>query len=316
MAANNFGSVVKTMIILGIKKALVRNPALRALAVDASNPNLNYGDTVKARRPVELTVGNVTVDADGIPQLSEAGAVTAQTFPVTINKFKEVTFQFNSLELSKDDQLDAFIREQSLYLANGIASAVTQDILALVLAAAFDDAATGNAPVIAATGAGERQTIIDAGVALGEAEQPDEGRWGLVTPTLYGEFVADEVIARSDANAGSDAIQTGRITRAHGFDVDEFSRVPANGEGLRGIFGHKNAFISAFTIPKNAEQLSLAPNATYQMVVTDKASGISVLYYEYSKPKTMQIIRKALIMYGVSVADPAALVAVREEELE
>lgn len=309
MAANNFGSVVKTMVLLGIKKALIKNPALRNLAVDVSRPDANYGDTIKARRPVELTVGDVTVDANGVPQLSEGGAITAPAFPVTINKFKEITFNFNSLELSKDDKLDEFIREQSTYLANGISSKVTQDLLALVTAAAFDDAA--NDPIIAATGAGDRSTIIDASVALNVAEQSEDGRYGLVNPYLYGEFAEDDVVARSDANSGTNSIQTGIISRVHGFDIGEFSRVPANAEGLRGIFGHKNAFISAFTIPKNAEELSMAPAATFQQVITDKASGISVLWYEYSKPGTMQIIRKALLMYGVAVADPQALVAVR-----
>jgi hypothetical protein len=77
----------------------------------------------------------------------------------------------------------------------------------------------------------------------------------------------------------------------------------------------KNAFIAAFTTPKNVEELSLAPRATYQQVVTDPQSGISVLLYEWIEPKNMQVIRKALIMYGVAVADPAALVAVRVDEL-
>jgi len=303
--ANELQSSVKTLVRMGMKKALVRNPMLRNLAFDASDQMANFEDTIRARAAGELSVGDVDLAAG----LGAGTETDFKGYPVTLDQYKKIGFSFNAVEFSKDEKLGEAIQDQSEKLANGISTTVTLAALALVTAGNYDNATGGNAPITAAVGAGDRSTVIDAGVKLSTAEIEEEGRYLLANPSLYGEFAEDEVVARADTNGGVDTIQSGRVSRVHGFDIGEYSRMPATGN-LRGIAAHRDAFIVASRLPRNVQELAEAPATARFVPISDPGSGLTVVWYEYYDADKMTVRRFVLVMFGVGVGRPEALVRI------
>jgi hypothetical protein len=308
---NETQAVIKTIVELGFRKALVRNPVTRNLAKDVSTGDANFGDTIQARAAGDLSVTDVDLAAG----LGAGTAMAFRKYPVTLNQFKKIGFSVNSLEATKDSKIAEVIEEQSTKLADGLGTAITLAALGLVTAANYDlaenedEVVIGNSPITAALGGAERKTVIDAGVKLSNKEIEEEGRYGLINPTMYGELSEDEVVARSDANAGSNAIQTGKITKVHGFDIGEYSRMPSTGN-LRGIFAHRDAFIFASRLPRDIQAMANAPKTATFIPVTDPVTGLQAVWYEYYDADKMTLRRFLLVMFGVGVARPEALVRV------
>jgi hypothetical protein len=117
----------------------------------------------------------------------------------------------------------------------------------------------------------------------------------------YGALAKDITIVGNNTNPDG-RIASGRLPNVHGFDVQEFSALPANAENLVGVALVPEAVGIVTALPE-APTIQEGGRMT---VVTDENTGLSILLRQwYNWDKGIEN-RSLTLMYGVAKGNTAA----------
>lgn len=217
--------------------------------------NRNYeGDIARAGDTVHITsfndpavrtyTRNTNITWD---QLSS----TQQTLVVDQEKY----FAFTVDDVDRRQALPGFVEEATVGASYNLAAEADSFV-----AETMSDAVTGNNDLGAVTlGAVEGDAydlLVELRTILTRTNTPDEGRFVVIPPELYGLLLKDDRFIRADASGTTQGLRNGFVGRAAGFDVIESNRVPEDDGAFRVLAGHSIATTYAEQI-LNTEALRL-----------------------------------------------------------
>src|SRR5690606_2620821 len=217
--------------------------------------NRNYeGDIARAGDTVHITsfndpavrtyTRNTNITWD---QLSS----TQQTLVVDQEKY----FAFTVDDVDRRQALPGFVEEATVGASYNLAAEADSFV-----AETMSDAVTGNNDLGAVTpGAVEGDAydlLVELRTILTRTNTPDEGRFVVIPPELYGLLLKDDRFIRADASGTTQGLRNGFVGRAAGFDVIESNRVPEDSGAFRVLAGHSIATTYAEQI-LNTEALRL-----------------------------------------------------------
>lgn len=238
----------------------------------------------------------------------QPSARTQIDVPVKINRHVHHTYAIGVQEASST-HID-LIQRFALTAAYAVGQCFVNALCALVLNANFPNASVF--PLGDAEDGFDRKCVIKTGKALGKRHVPPLGRFGLLNSDYYGSLCEDLTVVSALINRDQDAIKTGKITPVHGFNFSEYVDLPDNGENVAGFCGTVDALVLATRIPDDpGEGNAVVDIAT----VTDRLSGISMQVREWYDANMAQFKRTYTLMFGVAVAQPAALQVIRSAKL-
>lgn len=300
--ANNFGSTAKTVVTLALKRFVTEHPLMSKVGVDVSRRDALYGDTIKARVAPVLVAEDAIVA--GKLSLQPDADMVFETYPVTIDQVKKVNLSFTALELSRDSNPVDLINLKADLLMQGIADIVVPSLIAKATIAAVAN------ETVVAVGAGDYDNIVKVGTALDTRKVPQAGRFQIVDPTLYGEYLLDERVIRSDENSGVTTIQSGVLSGVSGFDIAKYTGMPAaltGAENLRGIAGSTSGLIFATGSLANMLALTDVPATARITDVMEPQSGLRVQLHEWYDANTAQVNCVVVVIYGCAIGKAAGL---------
>ncbi len=217
--------------------------------------NRNYeGDIARAGDTVHITsfndpavrtyTRNTNITWD---QLSS----TQQTLVVDQEKY----FAFTVDDVDRRQALPGFVEETTVGASYNLAAEADSFV-----AETMSDAVTGDndrgAVTLGAVEGDAYNLLVELRTILTRTNTPDEGRFVVIPPELYGLLLKDDRFIRADASGTTQGLRNGFVGRAAGFDVIESNRVPEDGGAFRVLAGHSIATTYAEQI-LNTEALRL-----------------------------------------------------------
>jgi hypothetical protein len=293
---NTLGTTNADVIAQEALKALQGTlPILGQIATDHSKEKARFGEAVI----VHEVAAAAAIDFDAATGYVPA-ARTQVDIPVTINKHKHHTYGVTVQEASSS-RVDLIARF-ALNAAYSIGAALVTDLCALILEAAF---ANKTVKALGAGGDGfDRKAAIAIGTALSKRGVPGMGRFMLLNPDYYGSLSMDLTMLQVMLGKGSEAVESGKLPRVHGFDVSEFVDLPANGQNLVGFAGTRTSLALATRIPDDPGE---GESNVRISTVTDEQTGISLQVREYYNSTLATFNRSYTLMYGVAKGQADAL---------
>lgn len=261
---------------------------LRAFARDFSDDISGQGESVTTRVPSSMTASDLSAGYG-------ASDVTSTAKTVTLNKFKGYSMAFTDMEVSKAGNFDWL---SSVFLAPALEvtlDAVMDDLLALVLNANY----SSNEVITAANF--DADEVADLAGDLTTAKVPKSERALILPPSYYSSLQKDAIIQDASGYGSAAGVQENAAQRVHGFDVYEYTGIPANSENLAGVALHPSALILAARTPA-------APadgNVETQDIVDSTGLPIQLrTFYDAVAGKHYLTMG---VLYGVGVGNGAAL---------
>ena len=217
--------------------------------------NRNYeGDIARAGDTVHITSFNdpaVRTYARNTNITWDQLSSTQQTLVVDQEKY----FAFTVDDVDRRQALPGFVEETTVGASYNLAAEADSFV-----AETMSDAVTGNNDLGAVTlGAVEGDAynlLVELRTILTRTNTPDEGRFVVIPPEMYGLLLKDDRFIRADASGTTQGLRNGFVGRAAGFDVIESNRVPEDGDAFRVLAGHSIATTYAEQI-LNTEALRL-----------------------------------------------------------
>jgi len=257
-------------------------PVVSAFTTDFSSDVADVGESVSTRVASAVSAGDAT---------SGYGAtdVTSTAKTITLNKHKHFTAKFTDLEIAKGG-LDMLERTFVRPAVHSVVNAMMDDLLALVVNATYSNKSTVTAANFGADDV--------AGLAgdLTTLNVPRSGRAMVIKPAYYAALAKDNAIQASYAFGNPGAIQDNNIPRVHGFDVLEYSDIPANSENLEGFVCGKEALIIAGRQPALPENWAGSIES-----VQDPDTGITLQLRNWYEGKDGAQYVTCTLIYGVAV---------------
>jgi hypothetical protein len=212
-------------------------PQLRVFTTDFSDEIAVAGATVTTRVATQQSSGDLSTG-----YATNAQTVTTTAKQITVGAVTGNVIQFTDEEVSKSsiDLMELFVVPG----INAVANDMMDDALALVTNANF-----GAAAFTGAAGDFDADDVADLAQVLSTAKVPRNGRFLMVKPTYYAALAKDNAIQAAYAFGGTEAIRDNRVPRVHGFDIVEYTDIPANAENLVGLCGAKQGIIIAARAP-------------------------------------------------------------------
>lgn len=220
MAISNFQPTIWSATLLDtLKNSLV----FGAPAV----VNRNYegeiragGTSVKITSISDPTVSDYVKDTDLSVQ-----ALTDATRSLLIDKQKAFAFEVDDLDAVQSQNGGALMTQaatQAAYALRNIADGI-------IAAEMKNNALAGNKLGAKAVSSVDLafQLLVDMRTKLTKNNVPNEGRWVIVNPELYGKLLADARFINAQASGSTDPLLNGRVGRALGFDVFESNNCAA-----------------------------------------------------------------------------------------
>jgi len=261
---------------------------LRAFARDFSDDISGQGESVTTRVPSSMTASDLSAGYG-------ASDVTSTAKTVTLNKFKGYSMAFTDMEVSKAGNFDWL---SSVFLAPALEvtlDAVMDDLLALVLNANY----SSNEVITSANF--DADEVADLAGDLTTAKVPKSERALILPPSYYSSLQKDAIIQDASGYGSAVGVQENAAQRVHGFDVYEYTGIPANSENLAGVALHPSALILAARTPA-------APadgNVETQDIVDSTGLPIQLrTFYDAVAGKHYLTMG---VLYGVGVGNGAAL---------
>ena len=214
--------------------------------------------------------------------------VTSTAKTITLNKHKHFTAAFTDLEIAKGG-MDMLERTFVQPAVHSVVNAMMDDLLALVVNATYS-----NNTVVTAANFGADDVATLAG-DLTTLNVPRGGRAMVIKPAYYAALAKDNAIQASYAFGNPGAIQDNNIPRVHGFDVLEYSDIPANSENLEGFVCGKEALIIAGRQPALPENWAGSVES-----VQDPDTGITLQLRNWYEGKDGAQYITATLIYGVA----------------
>jgi len=280
--ANTLGGINLAQIAQQTLETLsAEMPIVSAFTTDFSSDVADVGESVSTRVATAVSAGDATSGYS-------ATDVTSTAKTITLNKHKHFTAAFTDLEIAKGG-MDMLERTFVQPAVHSVVNAMMDDLLALVLNATYS-----NNTVVTAANFGADDVATLAG-DLTTLNVPRGGRAMVIKPAYYAALAKDNAIQASYAFGNPGAIQDNNIPRVHGFDVLEYSDIPANSENLEGFVCGKEALIIAGRQPALPENWAGSVES-----VQDPDTGITLQLRNWYEGKDGAQYITATLIYGVA----------------
>lgn len=279
--------------------ALKANTVMLQL-VDRNYENLiaNYGDIINVPRRGTLSVNDKAANTAITLQTP-----TADTIPLTLNKYKEVSFLVEDIAKAQANQdiISGYVTDAMIVMAEQIES----DILALY-------SGFSTTPLDARTGSGgvTVNTIIEADRLFNKAKVPQQGRSIVWNEDAKSEIlkIAQFTNAQYDP-ANATALQLATLGPKYGFTHYMSQLVPTTGGEVKNLAFHRNAIMFA-TRPLPAPP---AGTGVVSSVMSEDGMGIRVMYGYDIRYKGMVVSLDML--YGVAEQRDAFGLVIRSTDI-
>jgi len=280
--ANSIGGINLAQIAQQTLETLsAEMPVVSAFTTDFSSDVADVGESVSTRVASAVSAGDATSGYS-------ATDVTSTAKTITLNKHKHFTAAFTDLEIAKGG-MDMLERTFVQPAVHSVVNAMMDDLLALVVNATYS-----NNTVVTAANFGADDVATLAG-DLTTLNVPRGGRAMVIKPAYYAALAKDNAIQASYAFGNPGAIQDNNIPRVHGFDVLEYSDIPANSENLEGFVCGKEALIIAGRQPALPENWAGSVES-----VQDPDTGITLQLRNWYEGKDGAQYITATLIYGVA----------------
>ena len=269
---------------------LAQFPLVNKFTTDFGGDILQRGESVTTR----IASGVAATDIAGVGYIPSNVTSTSKT--VTLNKHKGFVMGFADGEVARggyDVLRRTFIRPA----AHAVVKAVMDDVFRLCTADKF--AAVGFQGTVAAFDA---DAVADISQALTDANVPMAGRTLIVRPSLYTSLAKDNSIQAQYASGTNAPLTENLLPRIHGFEINQYSALPATVANLKGIAVSPEAILIAARLPAT-------PTNWYGNVATatDAESGLSIQVREWYDGDAGEQKLSMSILYGISVGNDACL---------
>jgi len=216
--------------------------------------------------PLHTTASNDFVDGTGYQFNHDSDSEDKE---VTVNKRKYQPFNYYSHNLWRQPGFDTV--KLMVQRTDQLAIDVWTDVLSLVTAADF------GAPISSeSSDAFDSDDVLDIEGEVDELEWPDVGRSMLLDTAYHTSLQKDPALKHADQSGSTDALREGSTGRVGRFDIYPCSRVPANGENLRGLVCLPPAILVATSpiMPGPGVRKNLV---SYDVVI-DEPTGVAFEY--------------------------------------
>ena len=269
---------------------LAQFPLVNKFTTDFGGDILQRGESVTTRIASGVSATDIAANGYG------RSDVTSTSKTVTLNKHKGFVMGFTDGEVSKggyDVLRRTFIRPA----AHAVVKAVMDDVFALVDGTNFPS--TGYNGTVAAFDA---DAVADISQALTDANVPMAGRTLIVKPSLYTSLAKDNSIQAQYASGTNAPLTENLLPRIHGFEVNQYTALPATITNLKCIAVSPEAILIAARLPAT-------PTNWYGNVATatDAESGLSIQVREWYDGDAGEQKLSMSILYGVTVGNSACL---------
>jgi hypothetical protein len=272
---------------------LAQFPLVNKFTTDFGGDILQRGESVTTR--IAEGVAATDIGANGYTRSD----VKSNAKTVTLDKHKGFVMGFSDGEVAKggyDVLRRTFIRPA----AHAVVKAVMDDVFGLVaLTGTGTFTATGYNGTVAAFDA---DAVADISQALTDANVPMAGRTLIVRPALYTSLAKDNSIQAQYASGTNAPLTENLLPRIHGFEVNQYTALPAAVTNLKGIAVSPEAILIAARLP--ATPTNWYGNVA---VATDAESGLSIQVREWYDGDSGEQKLSMSILYGVSIGNPNCL---------
>ena len=280
--ANTLGGINLAQIAQQTLETLsAEMPIVSAFTTDFSSDVADVGESVSTRVATAVSAGDATSGYS-------ATDVTSTAKTITLNKHKHFTAAFTDLEIAKGgmDMLErTFVRPA----VHAVVNQMMDDLLALVLTATYSNEVT---VVAASFGADD---VADLAGDLTTLNVPKANRALVIKPAYYANLAQDNAIQASYAYGGPGSIRDNAVPKVHGFNVYEYSDIPANSESLEGFACGPEALIIAGRQPALPENWAGAVES-----VQDPGTGVTLQLRNWYEGKDGAQYITATLIYGVA----------------
>jgi hypothetical protein len=272
---------------------LAQFPLVNKFTTDFGGDILQRGESVTTR----IAEGMAATDIGAQGYVRSDVKSNAKT--VTLDKHKGFVMGFSDGEVAKggyDVLRRTFIRPA----AHAVVKAVMDDVFGLVaLSGTGTFTQTGYTGTVAAFDA---DAVADISQALTDANVPMAGRTLIVRPALYTSLAKDNSIQAQYASGTNAPLTENLLPRIHGFEVNQYTALPAAVANLKGIAVSPEAILIAARLPAT-------PTNWYGNVATatDAESGLSIQVREWYDGDSGEQKLSMSILYGVSIGNPNCL---------
>lgn len=258
----------------------------------------NYGDIINVPRRGTLSVNDKAANTAITLQTP-----SADTIPLTLNKYKEVSFLVEDIAKAQANQdiINGYVTDAMIVMAEQIES----DILALY-------SGFSTTPLDARTGSGgiTVNTIIEADRLFNKAKVPQQGRAIVWNEDAKSEIlkIAQFTNAQYDP-ANATALQAATLGPKYGFTHYMSQLVPTTGGEVKNLAFHRNAIMFA------TRPLPAPPSGTgvVSSVMSEDGMGIRVMYGYDIRYKGMVVSLDML--YGVAEQRDAFGLVIRSTDI-
>jgi len=230
---------------------------------DASN-----GDSVKITSFTDPSITAYVAHADITVE-----AVTDATRALALDQFQSFAFAIDDIEKAQSVDGGKVLETQLRRAAYGLANVLDTYVLAAIGTGASASAPDHQiAEATISTAADAYDALVDWSVLLDEADVPEQDRYAVLTPALYGKLLKDDRFVAAGDAAGSDARANGRVGQAAGFEVYKSNNLPDGpgaGAGTSMLAGSR----SACTL---AEQVRSVEAGRQELRFNDFVKGLHV----------------------------------------
>ncbi len=300
-AGNTLGTLAQTLTAIRTLELLTLTfPLLSQIFTDFSDAIVSYGDTLNTRVvgiPTVQTFNNTT----GWPTNSD---VTTTDVAITYNQFKGVPVVFMAHEIG------GTVRRLFDEIAPGQAYALGKDIVDYIYA--LITAAYTNTVTAAGLGTFGRSTLVDIGVILDEAANPEMGRFAILNNRYYSALSKDNTIiqlaAFQKAEVITQRLSTSTMQDVEGFRTIKAVNLPATsiaGKTLKGFAGTKSSLVLGTRL--SADYVNAIPgaaNGNLQVVTTP--GGFSANLVQFVSHTGGYAAQRMEVMYGAARGQVAA----------
>lgn len=146
-------------------------------------------------------------------------------------------FAFKVDDIDRRQAIAGFVEESTTGASYNLAGETDAYLAALMSDAVSGSNDLGGVEVGASSG-DAYNLLVNLRTILTRTNTPDEGRFAVVPPEMYGVLLKDDRFIRADASGTTAGLRNAVVGRAAGFDVIEGNRVPEDGGAYRVIAGH------------------------------------------------------------------------------
>jgi len=246
-------------------------------------------ETVTTRVPSSVTIQDLSSGYS-------PADVTTTANTITLNKFKGHVRAFTDLEISKarnEQWLQRMFVEPAI---EATVKAVMDDAMALVLDANY----SANTTITAANF--DSDDLADLAADMTTAKVSKSLRAAILGASYVASLQKDAMIQDAEAYGDNSAIRDHNARLVHGFNVIEYTGIPANGENLAGFVCHPSALIiAARTIAPPVSPIVEVINSV------EPVTGLPLQFRRWYDANAGKSIFSVGLLYGVSVGNAAAL---------